>query len=215
MSEFLSMIEGWLLNLSERVSIEIFVMVGGFLEELIAPIPSPLVLGTAGTLVEVAGSGWAYMIWIAVVASFAKLVASLILYFLVDKFEDVFMDKFGKFLGVTHEDVEGLGERLGESPWVNFAVLFGLRALPAMSSAVVSVMAGFVKIDLKIYALATFLGNIFRNLFFIAVGYYGLESASGLMNGMDSLGSVMKLLAVVLVVGVFLYFKFRKKKGGI
>jgi membrane protein DedA with SNARE-associated domain len=212
MFEFLNVIEKWLLSLSETVSVELFVMVGGFLEELIAPIPSPLVLGTAGTLVEVAGNGWVYMVWIAVVASVAKLMASLILYVLVDKFEDVFMEKFGKFMGVTHEDVEGLGERLGESPWVNFFVLFGLRALPAMSSAVVSVMAGFVKIDLKIYVLATFLGNIIRNLFFIGVGYYGLESASGLMNGMDSLGSVMKLLALVLVVAVFLYFKFRKKK---
>lgn len=212
MSEILSMIENWLLELSGAVSVELFVMVGGFLEELVAPIPSPLVLGTAGTLIEVAGNGWLYMVWIAVLASVAKLLASLILYVLVDKFEDIFMDKCGKFFGVTHEDIEGLGERLGESPWVNFMVLFGLRALPAMSSAVVSVMSGFVKIDLKIYALATFLGNIMRNLFFIGVGYYGLESASGLMNGMDSLGSVMKLLAVALVVVVFLYFKFKKKK---
>jgi membrane protein DedA with SNARE-associated domain len=211
MSELLSIIEGWLISMSETVSVELFVLIGGFLEELIAPIPSPLVLGTAGTLIEVAGNGWVYMVWIAVIASVAKLIASLILYVLVDKFEDVFMDKFGKFLGVSHADVEGLGEKLGESPWVNFGVLFGLRALPVMSSAVVSVMAGFVKVDLKIYALATFLGNILRNLFFIGLGFYGLESASGFMNGIDSLESIMKLLAVATLVGGFLYFRLRKK----
>lgn len=211
MSELLSIIEGWLITMSETVPVELFVLIGGFLEELIAPIPSPLVLGTAGTLIEVAGNGWVYMVWIAVIASVAKLIASLILYVLVDKFEDVFMDKFGKFLGVSHADVEGLGEKLEESPWVNFGVLFGLRALPVMSSAVVSVMSGFVKVDLKIYALATFLGNILRNLFFIGLGFYGLESASGLMDGMNSIESIMKLLAVATVIGGFLYFRLRKK----
>jgi hypothetical protein len=43
------------------------------------------------------------------------------------------------------------------------------------------------------------------------VGYYGLESAGGLMEGMSSLESIVKLAVVLFVVVGFLYFKFRKK----
>ncbi len=211
MGDILGVVEGWLLELSEKVSIELFVLTGGFLEEILAPIPSPLVLGTAGSLAEVAGNGFVYLVWVAVLASVAKLVASMILYFLVDKFEDVFMGRFGKFLGVSHEDVEKLGAKLGENLWVNFGVLFVLRATPVMSSAVVSVMSGFVKVNFKVYVLATFFGNILRNLFFIMVGYYGLESAGGLMEGMSSLESILKLAVVLVVVVGFLYFKFRRR----
>lgn len=211
MEKLIGLVEGWLLNLSQAMPIEVFVMVGGFVEEILAPIPSPLVLGTAGSLAEVSGNGVWFLVWIAVLASLAKLVAAMILYVVVDKFEDVFMVRFGKFLGVSHEDVEKLGAKLGENLWLNFGVLFGLRALPVMSSAVVSVMAGFVKVNFKVYVLATFFGNILRNLFFIMVGYYGLESAGGLMEGMSSLESIVKLAVVLFVVVGFLYFKFRKR----
>jgi membrane protein DedA with SNARE-associated domain len=212
MKAFIEVVEAWLVNFSEVVSIEVFVLVGGFIEEILAPIPSPLILGSAGSLAEVTGQGIWYLLWIAVVASIAKLLASLILYVVVDKFEDIFMGKFGKFFGITHEEIEGLGRRLGENPYLNFGVLFGLRALPVMSSAVVSVMAGFVKVDLKIYAMATFFGNIIRNMFFLVVGYYGLESAGGLMSGMSSVESILKFAVVVGIVLIFLYFKFRKKR---
>lgn len=211
MEAFIVWVESWLMNFSEMVSVELFVVVGGFVEEILAPIPSPLVLGSAGSMVEVAGLGIWYLIWIAVLASLAKLLAALILYFVVDKFEDVFMGRFGGFFGVTHEEIESLGAKLGENPYLNFGLLFGLRSLPVMSSAVVSVMAGFVKVDLKIYALATFLGNIIRNLFFLGVGYYGLETAGGLMAGMSSVESILKFAVVIGIVLVFLYFKFRKK----
>lgn len=212
MSEFISVIEGWLLGFSEAVSVELFVMVGGFLEELIAPIPSPLVLGTAGTLAEVSGSGLWYLVWIAVVASAAKLVASLILYFVVDKFEDVFMGRFGRFFGVSHEDIERIGAKLGESFWRSFGVLFIFRSLPVVSSAVVSVVSGFLKVDLKSYVVATFLGNIIRNLFFIMVGYYGLEATSGVMGGLEAGESVFKLLVVLGGVGWFVWWKLLRKK---
>lgn len=211
MSGLINWISDWLLRFSELVSVDLFVMVGGFLEELVAPIPSPLVLGTAGSLAEVSGNGVMYLVWLAVIASFAKLIASLILYYVVDKFEDVFMTRFGKFFGVSHEDIERFGQKLGESKWKNFLVLFVLRALPVVSSALVSVVAGFVKVEVRTYALATFLGNIIRNLFFIMIGYYGLEGASGLVDGMSSLESIFKVVVVVLVFGVFAYFKFRKK----
>lgn len=212
MGEFISVIESWLLGFSEAVSVELFVMVGGFLEELIAPIPSPLVLGTAGTMAEVAGNGLWYLLWIAVVASVAKLVASLILYFVVDKFEDIFMGKFGRFFGVSHEDIEKMGAKLGESFWRSFGVLFIFRSLPVVSSAVVSVMSGFLKVDLKSYVVATFFGNIIRNLFFIMVGYYGLEATSGVMGGLETGESIFKLFVVLGIVGWFIWWKMLRRK---
>lgn len=211
MAALLQMINDWLLRFSEIVSVELFVIVGGFLEELIAPIPSPLVLGTAGSLAEVSGMGVWFVLWLAVLGSLAKLIASLIIYVVVDKFEDVFMGRFGKFFGVTHEDIEKIGRKLGESWWGNFGVLFLLRSLPMVSSALVSVMSGFVKIEMKAYVMATFLGNIVRNLFFLLVGYYGLEGANGLLDGLSSLESIFKFVLVFLVVVGFLFFKFRKK----
>ena len=211
MLSFLDAINNWLLRFSEIVAVDLFVLVGGFLEELIAPIPSPLVLGTAGTLAEVAGNGIWFVVWLAVLGSLGKLVASLFIYVLVDKFEDVFMLKFGKFLGVSHAEIEKIGSKLGENKWANFGVLFGLRSLPVVSSALVSVMCGFVKVDFKIYVVATFLGNIVRNMFFLMIGYYGLEGANALLDGVSSLESIFKFILVFVVFVVFLYLKFRKK----
>lgn len=212
LKEMLGVIENWLVGLADVVSIEVFVMVGGFLEELIAPIPSPLVLGTAGTLSEVSGQAVWYLVWIAVVASVAKLIASIILYFVVDKFEDIFMGKFGRFFGVSHDDVEKIGAKLGESFWRSFGVLFVLRSLPVVSSAVVSVVSGFVKVNFKSYVVATFFGNIVRNLFFILLGYYGLEATTGVMGGLETGESIFKLVFVLLVVGWFIWWKLLRQK---
>ena len=62
---FISFLE----QLAENVPVELFAFLGSFIEELIAPIPSPVVMTLAGTMVKSNGSPFWYLFVVAVIAS--------------------------------------------------------------------------------------------------------------------------------------------------
>jgi membrane protein DedA with SNARE-associated domain len=71
-----------------------------------------------------------------------------------------------------------------------------------------------LKIDMKTYLIASFLGNYVRNMLYLYLGYSGIEQAQQVLNGIDSLGSVVKIGIVAIMVGVlgWVYYQRNKQK---
>ena len=203
-------IEQWLVDLSDVVSVELFTVFGAFIEEIIAPIPSPIIMMTSGVMVQSQGSPVVYLLWIAFIGAIAKTLASWILYFVADKLEDVFLGKFGKFFGVDHELVESIGSRLNKGLW-DYVTIFLLRAIPVVPSAPVSVLAGFFKVDLKAYLVGTFLGTIVRNLIYLYIGFSGVDFFAKYNQGLVSIESYVEITLVALALGVIVWVKMKKK----
>ena len=202
----------WLEALASRVPVTWFVFTGAFVEEIVAPIPSPLVMLLAGSISASQDNSLGFLFLLAIIGAFSKTIGSLIIYVIADKAEDVVIDKFGKFLGVSHSDTEGLGKFFSKGRRDDLAV-FILRAVPIMPTAPVSVIAGLIKLDLKTYLLSTFMGLVVRNSIYLYLGYISLGSLESLSEGFDSLENLGYLILSV-IGGIALLWMYRKRKQG-
>ena len=202
----------WLEAFSQQVPVTWFVFIGSLLEEVIAPIPSPLVMLLGGSISAGQGSPLLFIGLLALIGAVSKTLGGLLIYVISDKAEDVVIDKFGKFLGVSHTDTEGLGKFFGQGKRDDIAI-FLLRAVPVMPTAPVSVIAGLIKIDLKTYLIGTFLGLVVRNLIYLYLGYTSLGALESLSEGFDSLDKIGYLILAVFA-GVVLLWMYRKRRRG-
>lgn len=201
-------LESW----AARVPVELYSLVGAFIEEVIAPIPSPLVMGTAGSIAQAQGKGVAFLFILAIIGSIGKTLGGYLMYFIADKAEDLVLGKFGKFFGITHKEIEGIGKHFNGG-WRDDLILFLIRLAPVVPSAPVSLVCGLIKINPRTFLVSTFAGTIIRNLFFLYLGFAGLSSFDSATSGLESLESLVQ--TVIFVAGglILLWLYYKRGKG--
>jgi len=202
----------WLENLGRQVPLEIFTLIGSFVEELVAPIPSPIIMTMAGTFAQAQGRPLFYLLVIAVLSSVAKTAAGLLLYVVADKGGDFLLTRFGKFLGITQDEVEKIGAYISGG-WKDDVVLFLLRSIPVMPSSPISITCGAIKISMVTFLWATFFGSIIRSAFYLYLGFTGLDAARSLLENMDSLEDIFKVVFVVLLGVAVLWGYYKRQRG--
>lgn len=198
----------WLQNIAEGISLEVFVVVGSFLEEIIAPIPSPFVMTTASVIARQQDYTLVGLGLIVILAAVAKTFSSYVVYVAVDKAEDVVLGKFGKYVGISHAQVEKIGRVLSGS-WWDDVVLFIARALPIVPTFPISVAAGVIKYDVRSYLLATLLGTIVKNIFYLWIGYHGYTQLEKVWQSISEHPLLVAGAVVVLVVAVLVGLKLK------
>ena len=210
MSNLIAPIILYLEKLAQYVPLEIFTIIGTFLEEVIAPIPSPFVLTTAGTITKAQNNPLSYILFIAVLASLSKTFGGWLLYKITDKLEDVFTSKFGRLIGITQGDVERIGKFFNgtKKDWL---VLFILRSLPIFPSSPISITSGLIKIKMRTFLITTFTGTIIRNLCYLYLGYAGLAASEEVMRGLNKSETFGEIF-VVISVAFALLWGYRKRK---
>lgn len=161
-------------NLSLVIPLPLFAFIGSFLEEIIAPIPSPLVMTSAGSIIQSRGHNLLYILFIAIIGSIGKTIASVILYFSSDKIEDFLVNHFGSYLKISHQDTEGIGKHFNQTRRDDL-ILFILRAIPLFPNGPISILCGIIKLNLQTYIWATFAGTIVKNLIYIYAGILSLN----------------------------------------
>jgi membrane protein DedA with SNARE-associated domain len=203
----------YLHDLSAITPLPWFVVVGAFIEEVIAPIPSPLVMTLGGSLAASAGQTFMYLFYLALIGSLAKTVASYVVYFISDKAEDLVLNKFGRFIGVSHKDVEKIGSQLSGG-WKDDVVMLLLRAVPIIPTAPVSVVSGLLKINLRTFFWTTLVGYAIRNFFYLYLGFTSVGALDKVNEGLDSFESIGYLIiAVIMAILVYYFYKQRKDEN--
>lgn len=197
-----------------QLPLELFVFAGCFLEEIISPIPSFVVLIPAGAAAEVQGLGWWYLVPLAFIGAAGRVAASAILYTLADKAEDWLFSSGRRFFGVTHQQLESLGARLGGKKR-DFVVLFLLNAVPVLPTSLLSLTCGFIKVPFRLFLVATYVGSAVNAVFYMSLGYAGLSAASQLRSVDAALQVVIGVVVAALAVWTVYYFrKKRKSRSG-
>ncbi len=205
MEQIISLIK----NLAHTMPLDVFAFIGSFVEEIIAPIPSPLVMTTAGTLAYTQNYPWLYLFWLALAASVGKTVASWPIYMLADKAEDLILTRFGKFIGVSHKEVESIGKHFNGT-WKDDVILLVIRALPIMPTSLVSVVCGFIKLNMRTYIQSTFIGYFIRSFIFLYIGYTGIAVYGNVSSNLASIESLVKIISGAGLV-LFLVWIFYKR----
>ena len=203
----------YLEQIAQVIPVELYALIGGLIEEIIAPIPSPIIMTTAGGIVEFQNGTWLNLVIISLIAAVGKTIGSWILYFLADKLEDFFVPRYGKFFGIDHQTVEDMGKRF-KGGWKDILVLTFLRAMPVIPGAPVAVACGAIKLNMNTYLISTYIGTFLRSLFFAYIGFVGAESYEKLMESLDNIESIMTVFAILLIfAGIWYIKKLSDKKG--
>ncbi len=171
------MIEG-IIDTIERILIPygaFGVFIASVLEEVIAPIPSALVVMGAGfvlmkdALLTFESCSRLFLV-IAIPASIGVTIGSLFVYGLSYWGGKPICQRWGKFLGLSWEDVEK-AEKKFTAFKANELILFTVRTIPLVPSVAISAFCGLIRLNLGKYLLFTFLGTIIRAFILGFIGW--------------------------------------------
>jgi membrane protein DedA with SNARE-associated domain len=193
MSDVINSLVVYIESFADKVPLELFVMLGSMIEEIIAPIPSPILMTFAGSLAHTKDLPIQVIFWLAMCGAIGKTAGAYVLYVIADKTEDILVGKFGKWIGVSHKEVEGVGKWLNKG-WKDNIIIFFARAVPIVPSAPVSLACGLIKLNMRTYLSATLAGTYVRDLLYLYLGYVGLSNYHNLLNGFESAESIVQLV---------------------
>lgn len=177
--------------------------VGTFLEEVISPIPSLLVLLPAGAMVEARDLPVYYIAVLAAICGVARVLGGSILYWIAHRLENAVLGK-RKVFGLTHADILRLSKEIGnkKKAWRVWLVLFVLHSLPVFPGTLLSAGSGFIKVRYSIFATATFGGSVVNGVIYIWLGYMGLQAAQHL----EDLGWLTNIVTVLVVLALIIWY---------
>lgn len=196
-------------QLAEHVPVELFAFFGSFIEELIAPIPSPVVMTLAGSMAATNGSAFWYLFVIAVIAAVGKTLGAIILYYIADKTEDVILSRAGKYIGITHKQVEQVGARF-QGTAKDYATLLVIRSTPIIPSAPISLICGLIGLPKKLLIISTFFGTIVRDFIYLYIGFTGASAATEIIEGIEGASSIVTIILGLIGAGIFAYIAYKK-----
>jgi membrane protein DedA with SNARE-associated domain len=207
----------WLLDAIKSHGL-LAVILGVAIETIIVPIPSPLILMAAGSVLIEANSIWLalfHALWISIVAGIAQTVGSYFVYGIAYTGGKPLIERFQRWHGISWDEIEEFqkkfkGRREG-------LMLFLLRAIPIMPLSIVSGVAGVIKMKWKAFSIYTFLGTIPRNTFLALLGWYMKEmyiSFAGRIDHIETTVTILLILAIAAYIVLHklgFFWKIRKK----
>jgi len=194
----------WILELIKTHGI-LAVILGVVIETVIVPLPSPLIVMTAGYVLIPHGTvlsiAWAAL-WISLVAGIAQTIGSYLLYYIGYFGGKPIITKYEKLHGVSWDEIKRFQKKFSKKRKEEYTLFF-LRALPIMPLSVISGVVGIMKMDFKKYTIATFLGVIPRNFILALSGFMFSGFYEVIANYIDHAETLMTLIIVGLI-GVYI-----------
>jgi membrane protein DedA with SNARE-associated domain len=213
----ISEITTWIMGLM-RAHGQLAVFIGVMIEQIIVPIPSPLIIMGAGAILilpdQPLPEALLGILWIIVLpGAIASTVGSFIGYTISYYGGKALVLRFQRFLGVDWDEIANLEKRFQGKK--EALALFLSRAIPVFPISLVSIFAGLLRIPLRPFTVYTFFGSIFRCLFLAFVGWWmgaTYERAATRLDSAETIVSVVMLILMVTILG-YLYYKLRRKRS--
>jgi membrane protein DedA with SNARE-associated domain len=190
------------------------VFVGVIIEEVIIPIPSPLIQMAAGFILVDSTLTFAEafipMTFIIVIpAAIAATIGSFFAYAIGFFGGKPVIKKFHRFLDIEWAELDSTSRKLskGRKTWINIIIL---RLIPIVPMSLVSLAAGVLRLSWKKYAAATFIGAIPRAYILGYLGWFVGNEFMTIAMQLDSIENAVFVLIIVFVVGL-LYHHHKKK----
>lgn len=190
------------------------VFAASVVEEIIAPLPSALVMTTAGFLLVSGpvtfGSVLTLIFKVALPGAVGVTLGSYLVYFVARYGGRFIIDKWGKYAGLYWSDVEKLKARMSGTR--KDEVFIGIaRAIPFIPSTAVSALCGILEINILRYFIITFIGVFVRAMI---LGVVGWQAGNVYQKYAETISSVEDIILVstVLAVVVFIVVKYNRRK---
>lgn len=178
------------------------VYIGMTLESACIPLPSEIIMPFSGFVVWQGNTNMT-LIGITLVGALGNLTGSLIAYFVGLKGGRPLLEKYGRYILITHSKLE-LADKWF-SRYGSEAVLIS-RMLPVIRTFI-SLPAGIAGMDLKKFIIYTFIGSL---PWTFALGYIGVQ----LGPNWEIIRSYFHILDILVFIGIlgvigYLVYKYR------
>jgi len=210
----ISEITQWIMELM-RSHGQLSVFIGVMIEQIIVPIPSPMIIMGAGAILISPGlsipNAFIQILWIIVLpGTVASTLGSYIGYLISFYGGKALVVRFQRFLGVDWKKIENLERRFRGKK--EALMIFLSRAIPVFPISLVSIFAGLLRIPIRPFTLYTFLGSIFRCFFLAFFGWWIGATYEKVATRLDSVETVISILMLIGMGAAFgyLYYKFRR-----
>lgn len=183
-----------------------FSFLGSIVEEILSPIPSLLVALAIGVASVAQGKGLFLVIVYCFLEALGKTFGSFFFYYFADKAEALATGRFGRILGLSHQEIEKVGQDLEKKSFDDWALIVS-RIIPAFPSLPVTLLCGLIKYDLKKYFSYSLVGFWLRSLVIVLPIYYGVLKAGALLNyllyfenyGLFAVAIILMALVIYLI----------------
>jgi membrane protein DedA with SNARE-associated domain len=203
----------WVMELM-RTHGQLSVFIGVIIEQIIVPIPSPMIIMGAGAILispELSiPNALLQILWMIVFpGTIASTLGSYIGYLISYYGGKALVIRYQRFLGVDWNQIENLERRFrGKREALS---IFFSRVIPVFPISLVSIFAGLLHVPVRPFTLYTFLGSIFRCLFLAFFGWWIGVTYEKVATRLDSVETIVSILMMIGmgVVFAYLFFKFR------
>lgn len=150
------------------------VFLASVIEEVVAPIPSAVVITLSGFVFLKGTFSLAFvsklLFSVVIPAACGVTLGSLFVYGLAFFIGKPFLVRWGSWLGLSWNDVEILQARF-DAKKIDEIALVSVRALPIVPSVAISAFYGLIRFNVYTYIVCTFVGTLVRATVLALVGW--------------------------------------------
>lgn len=193
------------------------VILAGLVEQVVVPIPSPIIPMAAGFLFVPAGAeGFLFILKgltlkAALPFAVGSTIGSTMVYGMAWHGGQFLINKLENWLEVTWEDVEAIKARYFNETSADELVIFLSRAIPIIPSVLFSAACGAIRIRPWKFYLYTALGLFVRGILLGWLGWQSGEAIFAVSEGIDRWETVFTI-GILVISFVFLVWAYLKRK---
>lgn len=187
---------------------------GGMIEQVIIPIPSPLIAMAGGFLLvakeqPLLSALGEIFLKITLPYSAAAVLGLGIVYFIAYFGGKPLIEKFHRFIGFSWQDIEHLQKKF-KGTWHDNLLIFILRAIPVIPISIISGVAGAIRMPIADFYFASALGILVRSFILGLIGWQVGEAYASIAQGLDQVSDIFTVL-IVAIIFAFLVWGYKKR----
>jgi membrane protein DedA with SNARE-associated domain len=194
-------ITNWLIELIDQIGY-IGIFIATSIESFFAPLPSEIVLITAGLYAKETG-GIFDLILISVLAAAGNYFGTLFFYILSrwgrERFVDNFIERWGPFLLISQKDMERADQLFEKRGGL---MVFIARLIPGIRT-LIAFPAGLAQMPILKYTIFTLAGSFFWNMFLTSIGFFAYEYKEDIFSVLEPFENLI-LFILAAIIGAYL-----------
>jgi len=187
--------------------------IGGIVEQIIVPIPSPIITMSGGAFlishnVSIFQALWDIISKVSLPYSIGAIIGTSMVFLIAYFGGRPLIDKFGKYVGIKWSLIEKIRadfqKTIKDELFIFIAVI-----IPVVPVSLISGFCGGFRIKPQKFYPIMFLALILRSIILGFIGFQMGEAFTGLAHGLDKIESFLTVIGAALILG-FLFLKREK-----
>lgn len=186
---------------------------GGFIEQIIVPIPSPIITMAGGALIidrnlPVFEAIWQIFNKVTLPYTIGATLGTSLVYFVAFYGGKPLINKFGKYIGINWKLIEKIKADFQKTIADELFILISC-SIPIVPVSLITGFCGGFKIPPTKFYPMVFLALLIRATLLGFIGFEMGEAFIGLAHGLDKIESLLTVIGAGLILG-FLFLKREK-----